>query len=147
MKKLSIFLLFMLAGFLTVNAQSFLASTAKPKYLPENKAADLIALKVEKQNSQATIDIQSIQDVQHFTFYILKGVSYNNGEMRWQIIASYDNPSQKTFNKKIVDSNDGINTVMYRVMVINRDQQIEYTPIVSLENNSRASVNLGLALN
>ncbi len=114
-----------------------------PKYLPENRAATLLNFFVDQNNNQATISIESLRDVKDYSFYILKGISNENGREGWSIIASFRNTNEATFNKKVTDYNQGHAGVMYRVMVIDSDQNIEYTPIICLRDaRNRDNTNL-----
>jgi hypothetical protein len=72
--------------------------------------------------------VSSLKNVRDYTFYLLKGIISDNGKESWMIMKSYKNSSpgfMMTFVDKIPDKTN----VMYRIMAVDKDQNIEYTPI------------------
>ncbi len=118
----------------TIRAQGVLATVQNPKYLPENKAASLVNFTVNQKNDGAIINISSVKNVKNYSFYILKGISYDNGVTTWQIIDSFQNTNQSMIDKTINDKVLNREPVMYRIMVLDKDERIEYTPIICMRN-------------
>jgi len=134
MKKM-IFFIFFMAGITCLQAQSVNQEDAKPKYLPDNLADSYLNFIVVSNDNKATIDVSSLKNVRDYTFYLLKGVISDNGMESWTILKSYKNSSpgfMMTFVDKIPDNTN----VMYRIMAVDKDQNIEYTPIRSLTRES-----------
>ncbi len=134
MKKIIYFLSVLLLASSATQAQDILTAGQKPKYLPENKASSLVKFTVDRENDMEVIDIASLKDVKNFTFYILKGINYDNGATKWQIIDSFQNAEQSTFHKKVTDRILNQDPVMNRLMIVAPNKQIEYTPILCLSD-------------
>ena len=127
MKK-TIFLIFLMAGTACLQAQSIKNEDAKPKYLPANLADSYLNFIVVSKDQKTTIDVSSLKNVRDYTFYLLKGVISDDDKESWTILKSYKNSSpgfRMTFVDKIPDKTN----VMYRIMAVDKDQNIEYTPI------------------
>jgi hypothetical protein len=139
MKKLFLVIIFLVIGFLNSSAQGFLTENQKPKYLPKNKAGEYLKFNVDQKDGIARISIESSDKERDFKLYILKGKEDNQNGISWQIIAEFDKPGKKSFNKTYNDPNDfGIGT-LYRIMVTDSDEKIEYTPIKSPQNEQAES--------
>lgn len=145
MEKIRFFVIILVFGFSTLNAQAFLTSSEKPKYLPENKASSYLGFTVEQKADEAWISIGSLENenVKNHTFYILKGLSNEKSDISWQIIAVFKNTEKKSFHKSYIDKNDNKTVVWYRIMVKNDEEKIEYSPIISLKNASSQSTVTG----
>ena len=89
-------------------------------------------LTADRNNDQVRIKIESIKNIQHYKIFVLKGIAYYDGEISWQIIESYNNYGKRSFQKSIVDKKTDGDVILYRIMVLDRNDKIEYTPIISL---------------
>lgn len=135
-KIFKIFLILMSAGFINTQAQDLSGSIKELKYLPLNKSAGYLKISIEQHDRLTTISLESSRDVSHKNIYLLKGIMEEKGSAYWKIIATYENLDAAEFNQSFTDQNNRTEGIMYRVMVVNPEEVIEYTPIMILTGKS-----------
>lgn len=126
----------MSAGFINTQAQDLSGSIKELKYLPLNKSAGYLKISIEQHDRLTTISLESSRDVSHKNIYLLKGIMEEKGSAYWKIIATYENLDAAEFNQSFTDQNNRTEGIMYRVMVVNPEEVIEYTPIMILTGKS-----------
>ena len=137
MKKIIFFIFILSHCFIHSYAQNPLPAFQKPKYLEPNRASEYITLNITRVENSTVISFETREELKNHTFYILKGVRNDGGKMAWNIIAEFRYRKTKLFQQSYRDSGLNVDSSMYRIMVIDPEEKIEYTSIMQV--NSTAS--------
>jgi len=115
-----------------VYSQKYLSKThnasSELKYLDENQAEEYIDFEARHNRGRVQIKWTSTGEKTNNTFHILRGDVVDNGNIKWDIIATIDNAEKSKKKFSYVDGN-GASNIYYRLMVVDEAEDIQYTSI------------------
>ena len=144
MKNIHFFIFVFSVVFSTGLAQTKQESTGQPKYLPVNKAETYVDLTLEQREDLTRIEVTVHENTHDRTFYLLKGSYDSNQCLRWEILAVFANPRKKGFQKTYFDKNTSDYPALYRVMVKDALEHLEYTAVASVDSDTRQDASGGI---
>ena len=110
-------------------------ASAELKYITENQAESYIEFGARQVRGIVQIKWSTNINKSSTVFYILRGTPKGTGNIKWDIIASIDNSNKAKTKFTYTDPNT-LNKVYYRLMVVDKSDDIQYTSIFKVESRT-----------